>query len=404
MNRGLVGGPFGSSLVSSDYADDGIPVIRGTNMGCGRYVGGEFAYVSTDKFDRDLSRNVASARDIVFTQRGTLGQVALVPESRHNVYVISQSQMRLRVDPEKASPEFVYYAATSPDFLRQIDDRAISTGVPHTNLGILAELEVPDLPLLEQQAIAEVLGALDDKIAANTRLAATTEQMLRAEIDLRWLNHADRSARLSDFVELNPTTRLPATGDEPAYIDMRKLPEAGWSIAGVERRAAKGGARFKNGDTLLARITPCLENRKTGYVDVLSDDEVAVGSTEFIVLRARDGIAQPISFLLATESRFREHAIQHMVGTSGRQRVAANDLNDFALPTPDVSWLQDFGTRASATFAAVQANSTENRTLAATRDALLPQLMSGQLRVTDVDRFVDAATATPLETTDKDRS
>lgn len=390
--RGLVGGPFGSSLVNADYTQQGVPVIRGTNMSSGRYVGGGFVFVSDEKFSRDLSRNSAAPRDIVYTQRGTLGQVALIPSDGPDTYVVSQSQMRLRVDRTRAVPEFVYYASTTRDFRRQIEDRAIATGVPHTNLGILSELEIPLPPVPKQQAIAEVLGALDDKIASNATLADVTEELLRAEAEEEWLGGSDRSSTLIDFVELNPKLVVPRHEFVP-YIDMKRLPESGWSIDGWDTREPKGGARFRNGDTLMARITPCLENRKTGYVDHLPVDQAGVGSTEFVVMRSRPGIATPISFILATSLRFRDHAIQRMVGTSGRQRVAAADLADFALPTPTREWLGTFGDRASSMFESVAALAAENRTLAETRDTLLPHLMSGELDVHDAEAIVSTASA-----------
>jgi type I restriction enzyme S subunit len=263
---------------------------------------------------------------------------------------------------------------------------------PTLNRNYISQVEVRVPPLCEQQAIAEVLGTLDDKIAANTALASTAEQLLRTEMDARWLERQDRDALLSDFVDLNPATPKPRDR-EPLYVDMKKLPETGWSVASADRREAKGGARFQRGDTLLARITPCLENRKTGYVDNIADDEVAIGSTEFIVLRAREAIAPPIGFLLATEARFREFAIQNMVGTSGRQRVSAADLARFELPLPDEAWLANFGARAVSIFAQVESLHAENRTLATTRDALLPQLMSGKLRVRDAEATASAVDA-----------
>ncbi len=397
MNRGLVGGPFGSSLVSSDYADDGIPVIRGTNMGCGRYVGGEFAYVSTDKFDRDLSRNVASARDIVFTQRGTLGQVALVPESRHNVYVISQSQMRLRVDPEKASPEFVYYAATSPDFLRQIHDRAISTGVPHTNLGILAELEVPDLPLLEQQAIAEVLGALDDKIAANTRLAATAETFATTLVAT-----CSKAVPLSGLAELSKAQSNPALFGAK-LIDHYSLPAFDASALPVIEPAdqIKSNKFVINQDVvLLSKLNPRFPRVWRAGVN---PDRVALASTEFLVLNPV-GVSREILWAALSQPTFATALDAKVAGTSGsHQRVRPVDA--LATLVADPRGLDAARTAAlEAALGLASKSRAENRTLAAIRDALLPKLMSGQLRVTDVDRFVDTATATPLETTDKDRS
>ena len=103
----LVGGPFGSNLVSKDYVPSGVPVIRGQNMGA-RWVGGEFAFVTEAKA-KSLEANLARPRDLVFTQRGTLGQVALVPPQPFEIYLISQSQMKLTVDEQKADPLFLYY-------------------------------------------------------------------------------------------------------------------------------------------------------------------------------------------------------------------------------------------------------------------------------------------------------
>ena len=170
----LVGGPFGSNLVSRDYVDFGVPVIRGQNLGLGRWVTGEFAYVGEQKALK-LSANWARPGDIVFTQRGTLGQVAVVPEGPFDRYVISQSQMKLTVDPSKADPLFVYYAFTTNQMQEYVLNHSITTGVPHTNLGILRQTPIPLPPLPEQSAIAHILGTLDDKIELNRRMNETLE-------------------------------------------------------------------------------------------------------------------------------------------------------------------------------------------------------------------------------------
>ncbi|MBX0301636.1 restriction endonuclease subunit S [Cryobacterium sp. 1639] len=246
------------------------------------------------------------------------------------------------------------------------------------------------IPALGTQiAIAEVLGALDEKIAANAKLASSIIQLLELETRTRWLaTGSPATTAMSDIFELNPSTPRPSEA-EPPYVDMKKLPESGSGIASWEHREAKGGARFSNGDTLLARITPCLQNRKTGYVDFLNDKQVGIGSTEFIVLRSRVGVPQPLSYFVAVDSDFRDFAIRHMFGTSGRQRVSANDLAGYLLPSPDSDWLADFGERATGAFELMKSLLEENRTLAATRDALLPQLMSGKLRVRDAEKVLE---------------
>lgn len=136
----LVGGPFGSNLVSKDYVPFGIPVIRGQNMGK-RWVSGDFVFVS-DKKAKELEANTGIPTDLVFTQRGTLGQVSLIPEGKYSKYVISQSQMKISLNKEIAEPQFLYYVFTSEEQKQYIQMNAIQSGVPHTNLGILRETPV----------------------------------------------------------------------------------------------------------------------------------------------------------------------------------------------------------------------------------------------------------------------
>lgn len=391
VERGLVGGPFGSSLVGRDYVESGVPVIRGTNLNYGRELGGDYAFVSEIKASKDLARNIAEPGDLIFTQRGTLGQVALVPFSGYAKYVVSQSQMRLRVDPAATSPVYLYYACSSGDFLKQVSDNAIATGVPHINLGVLSRLEVHLPSLNEQQGIANVLGALDDKIAINARVAQASEALLAAEFVALGLEKEPGdggSAALGDLVGLNPAVPRPSEAT-PVYVDMQKLPISGISIADWTRRSARGGARFQNGDTLLARITPCLENRKTGYVDFLDEGQVALGSTEYIVMRSQPGVPAELSYFIATSERFRLFAIRHMSGTSGRQRVSAASLAEFKVTAPEVGSLEAFGRKSSKLFALVKSQRDENRTLSQLRDALLPQLMSGKLRVKNAEKAME---------------
>ena len=201
----LVGGPFGSNLVSADYTADGVPVIRGQNMG-GRWVSGEFAYVSPEKA-QSLQANLARPGDIVFTQRGTLGQVALVPEGIFDTYVVSQSQMKLTVDRAKADPRFLFYVFSSPAQQEYIRQNAIQVGVPHTNLGILRDTPVSLPSPDDQRAIAHILGTLDDKIELNRRMNETLEAIARA-IFKSW------------FVDFDPV-RAKASGEPPESICRR---------------------------------------------------------------------------------------------------------------------------------------------------------------------------------------
>jgi type I restriction enzyme S subunit len=170
VRNAIVGGPFGSDLVSTDYVDDGIPVIRGQNMGI-RWLSGSFAFVSQAKAN-SLEANLAHPGDLVFTQRGTLGQVSLVPDQPYDRYLVSQSQMKLTVNRKVADPLFFYYLLTSSEQQERIRQNTIQTGVPHINLGILRSIPVQRPPLREQEAIAEALSGADALVGSLEQLIA----------------------------------------------------------------------------------------------------------------------------------------------------------------------------------------------------------------------------------------
>jgi type I restriction enzyme, S subunit len=156
----LVGGPFGSNLTTRHYVDEGVPVIRGVNLPDDRsFVDDEFVFVRDEKADELLPNN-AFPGDIVFTQRGTLGQVGIIPqEARFPRYVISQSQMKLTADPDKAEAKFVYYFFRAPSTVQMVKNRALTSGVPHINLEILKNFQIPLPTLPIQRHIADVLSS-----------------------------------------------------------------------------------------------------------------------------------------------------------------------------------------------------------------------------------------------------
>lgn len=148
------------------------------------------------------------------------------------------------------------------------------------------------------------------------------------------------SMAFGDFAEVNPARRLTRNGSAK-FVEMAKVLPHNPRIAGFEMRAAEGsGPRFRNGDTLFARITPCTENGKVAFVDCLDDGEVAFGSTEFIVLAPREGVSTDrYLYYLAASERVRAAAVRRMLGTSGRQRVPdwvfTDELEVYAPPPPE---------------------------------------------------------------------
>ena len=145
-----------------------------------------------------------------------------------------------------------------------------------------------------------------------------------------------RTIRAADLIDFNPRLSL-KKGDIATKVAMDKLKPFTKKIPETEKAEFNGGAKFCNGDTVMARITPCLENGKTAYVDMLDDGEIGFGSTEFIVMRAKTGIGDPqFVYYTAINPVFRNVAIKSMVGSSGRQRVQQSVLEELELSVPDL--------------------------------------------------------------------
>lgn len=153
-----------------------------------------------------------------------------------------------------------------------------------------------------------------------------------------------KTIRAADFIDFNPRQSL-KRGVLATKVAMDKLNPFSKKIPETEKAEFGGGSKFCNGDTLMARITPCLENGKTAFVDVLSNGEVGFGSTEFIVMRAKAGVSDPqYVYYTAINPAFRNVAIKSMVGSSGRQRVQQSVLDELELRVPDLAEQQRIGT------------------------------------------------------------
>ena len=178
----LAMGPFGSDIKSSYFVNDGVPVIRGGNLLNNQFHDENFVFLTEEKAD-SLKRSNAYPGDIVFTHRGTLGQVAFIPENaKYPRYVVSQSQMKLTCNVDLVDPKYVYYYFLSPMGQHELLKNTATTGVPAISqpLSSLKKMEIPLPPLPVQKKIAAILSSLDDKIEINTRMNKVLEETARA--------------------------------------------------------------------------------------------------------------------------------------------------------------------------------------------------------------------------------
>jgi type I restriction enzyme S subunit len=185
---------------------------------------------------------------------------------------------------------------------------------------------------------------------------------------------------MPDCIDVNPSRQL-RKGSIALYLDMANVPTNSARVQNVVAREFSSGSKFQNGDTLLARITPCLENGKTAFVDFLSKDDVGWGSTEFIVLRPKSELPPSFAYFLCRDPEFRAFAIAQMAGTSGRQRVPNDCFASYKLVEPDAVIAAEFGQVAASALGQIKALDLEAKALASLRDTLLPKLLTGELSV-----------------------
>jgi type I restriction enzyme S subunit len=384
---GIQTGPFGSQLHQKDYLPVGTPIITVEHLGENRILHQDLPRISDKDRDR-LSRYMMRKGDIIFSRVGSVDRRALV-RNEEDGWLFSGRCLRVRPDSTKIDQDFLSWFfgfEAFKDYIRRI---AVGATMPSLNTEILSNVPIIVPPLPEQHAIADVLGSLDDKIELNRRMNATLESMARA-VFRQWFVESDDAKRwkvvpLPEVINVNPSRSL-KKGVIAPYLDMANMPTQGHR--GIEwiDRPFGSGTKFINGDTLLARITPCLENGKTAFVDFLAEGQVGWGSTEYIILRPKPPLPVEYGYYLARSEELRNHTIQNMTGTSGRQRAPASCFDKYMLAVPPEPLANQFGDFVRPIMAKIRSNDEQSRTLAALRDALLPRLMSGEVRVKDVEK------------------
>ena len=178
--KGTVSGPFGSNISQKFYVSDGVPVIRGNNIFLGtsskRFVDAGFVFITEEKA-QELLNSECKPGDLIFTARGTIGQVGLIPpDTLYSKYILSANQLRLRGDASIVNNLYLYYYFSSRTICQKILQRATSTGVPNFNLGALRSLPVILPPITEQNEIAKILVEIDDALEPIENLKLALEQ------------------------------------------------------------------------------------------------------------------------------------------------------------------------------------------------------------------------------------
>ena len=400
----MAGGPFGSDLVSADYVEEGVPVIRGVNLPFDRAISLENLVFVTEAKADSLHLNCATPGDLVFTQRGTLGQVGLLPEHpTFSRYLISQSQMKMTVDPNKASALYLYYYFRLPSSVAYIENHALQSGVPHINLGILRKLEVVVPPLHVQQKVSAVLAAYDDLIANNQRRIALLESMAE-EIYREWfVRMRFPSAGAADFERGLPK----GWTEEPIHIAF-KFYGGATPAKDNPRNWTDGGVHWFTPTDITAASTPYLEASKEMCSDeglqscsatlfpaysIMMTSRATIGAIGINCLPActNQGFITcipnehyPLTYLYHWLKLAKPH-FEMLSGGATFAELTKGTFKRIRILTPAKQVVADYEKLVRPMFDEVETLTKSNRRLRSTRDALLPRLISGKLRVDHLD-------------------
>ncbi len=299
---------------------------------------------------------------------------------------------------ESVNSKYLYYLMQT-EYIREsmIKSMVGATGRQRVNSDVFDSIAVEFPEVAVQDTIADILSAYDDLIESNRKqikLLEEAAQRLYKEwfVDLRFPGYEGAKivdgvpegwtlCTLDDVIEFNP--KVPLTkGRLKQCVPMSALSTTSMVLDSAEytTSTSNSGSKFQNKDTLLARITPCLENGKTAFVSGIESEEGAVGSTEFIVMRSK--LLNPyMVYLLARTEDFRQTAINSMTGSDGRQRAQVDKLKAYNYLLPPKHIVTEFEKQAAPMFDAVAENNRQCKWLREARDMLLPKLMSGEIEV-----------------------
>ena len=278
---------------------------------------------------------------------------------------------------------YLYYLLSQDSFFDYVMSGAKGCKMPRGDKSQIMQWDV-DLPNFEEQhRIASILKSIDDKIQLNNQINHNLEEQAQIVFDRIFNSDLTNNCLLSSIVDINPKRTL-RKNEVARCIDMTYLNTFGSFPSGWEFKPYSGGMKFINGDTLMARITPCLENGKVAYINFLDKEETAFGSTEYIVFHAKEGYPNEMFYFLTRNKAFIEFATKNMNGSSGRQRVSGETIGNYIIPVLSEDDIHELKTVSESTMKEILKNNLESRVLSEMRNTILPKLMSGELKISDL--------------------
>lgn len=366
--------------MASEYVDVGVPFLRSQNIRPFRLDLNDVKYVSA-AFHERLTKSALRPKDVVVVRTGTPGTAAVVPEGLGPVNCADL--VVIRPGPQLDSRYLCYFINGAAK--GYVDSRLVGAVQQHFNVGAAREMIIPPVSLHTQQAIGEVLGALDDAIEADRLLMERSEQLAHALV--KTVEPSVALASVAEFQHrmISPTTFAEALVDHfslPAY-DEGRLPAR---VIGENIKSGK--LVLEDRMVLVSKLNPHIPRV---WLASPADGVRSLASTEFIPLTPSTDFQVELLWAICSEPRFCEQLVELVRGTTGsHQRVAAEDVLNVLVASPN-GFAQGTLDAIRSSVAFADALRRESSRLAELRDALLPKLLSGELRVSDGQDLVSGA-------------
>ncbi|WP_460871081.1 restriction endonuclease subunit S [Nocardioides pakistanensis] len=327
-----------------------------------------------------LSRHKLRPGDIVYSRRGDVEKCALVSQGQAG-WLCGTGCLLVRIDGPTVDARCLAYALSLPETRAWISQHAVGATMPNLNTNVLREVPVRLPPIEEQRAIAATLGALDDNIEANQRKLGILDELLQAH----WVQasrKAERNIRLADIVstQYGLTASAEAGAVGPKFLRVTDINKQNWiSWASVPHVTIENADlekyQLRQGDIVVARMA---DPGKSAIVDDAAVQ--AVFASYLVRLTARSYAEALYIYGFLESSSYRDYAEAVTTG-SVQKNMNAKVIVDVEMPWPALEVVHEFARCATELRSAINHSIRQNDRLRAVRDALLPELLSGRLRV-----------------------
>jgi type I restriction enzyme, S subunit len=390
----------GSHPKASEYVRQGIPFVMASDIRDGRLDLANCKRLAEDRTDR-LRIGFAKPGDVLLTHKGTVGEVAIVPSDVTPYLMLTPQVTYYRTDREKLDPIYLALAFRGPQFQSQLEQISAQSTRPYVAISTQRHLVLPWVTIVEQRRIASVLGAYDDLIEVNRRRVALLEDMARGLFEewfvrfrfpgheavpivdtpygplpegWRWASFGEMAMEVRDGV--SPADVPPST----PYVGLEHLPRRSTTMTEFGQAGDVGSLklRFQRGDVLFGKIRPYFHKVAWAPID-------GVASSDAIVYRPRTSDDVAMALAVASSDAFVAAAVQTSNGTK-MPRANPSVLRAFKVATDGGEWASRFRAMTLPMIELSAALSASNDRLAASRDLLLPRLISGQLSVAAAER------------------